>query len=122
LIEDPPDLECLRAQKYLVAEAESLATAHEELARSPLDLVLSDWKLPDGNGNEVLREVRREHPKDMSQPPRSGNTFQLPLEGLSWETHEHSCLRQALEPSPLARIEPVTLVRNEPPEDHAESK
>jgi len=52
----------LRSQKYLVAEAESLAAAREELTRSPLDLVLSDWKLPDGNGNELLREVRREHP------------------------------------------------------------
>jgi two-component system NtrC family response regulator len=52
----------LRSQKYLVAEAESLTTARQELARSPLDLVLSDWKLPDGTGNELLREVRREHP------------------------------------------------------------
>lgn len=52
----------LRSQNYLVAEAESLAIARQELARSPLDLVLSDWQLPDGNGNELLREVRREHP------------------------------------------------------------
>ena len=52
----------LRSQKYLVAEAASLAAAHGELNRSPLDLVLSDWQLPDGTGNELIREVRRDHP------------------------------------------------------------
>ncbi len=47
---------------YLVAEAESLAAARAELERSPVDLVLSDWKLPDGDGNELLREVRGTYP------------------------------------------------------------
>jgi len=48
----------LRSQKYLVAEAESLAAARAELERSPVDLVLSDWKLPDGDGMELLADVR----------------------------------------------------------------
>ena len=52
----------LRARKYLVAEAESLASARAQLEASPVDLILSDWKLPDGNGTELLREVRAEHP------------------------------------------------------------
>ena len=52
----------LRSRDYHVAEAESLAEAREELARSPVDLVLSDWKLPDGEGTELLAEVRRDLP------------------------------------------------------------
>ncbi|MCP3963149.1 MAG: sigma-54-dependent Fis family transcriptional regulator [bacterium] len=52
----------LRSRKYLVAEAESLAAARVQLEASPVDLVLSDWKLPDGDGTELLQEVRAEHP------------------------------------------------------------
>ena len=52
----------LRSRKYLVAEAETLALARRELASSPVDLVLSDWKLPDGDGTQLLEEVRAEHP------------------------------------------------------------
>ncbi len=52
----------LKSRDYLVAEAESLAEARAQLEASPVDLVLSDWKLPDGDGTELLREVRAEHP------------------------------------------------------------
>ena len=48
----------LRTRRYLVAEASSLAAARERLETSTVDLVLSDWKLPDGDGTELLREVR----------------------------------------------------------------
>ena len=53
----------LRTRKYLVAEADSLAAARAQLATGPVDLVLSDWKLPDGEGTELLELVRREHPE-----------------------------------------------------------
>ena len=52
----------LRSRHYLVAEAETLARAREQLASSPVDLVLSDWKLPDGDGTQLLETVRAEHP------------------------------------------------------------
>jgi len=52
----------LRARGHRVAEAADLATARAELERSPLDLVLADWKLPDGDGLELLAEVRERFP------------------------------------------------------------
>ena len=36
-------------------------------------------------------------PEEMTRPLRSGNGFQLPPGGLSWQQHECSCLSQALE-------------------------
>lgn len=53
----------LRSQDYLVAEAASLAEARQQLSDSPLDLVLSDWKLPDGEGTDLLRLIQRERPE-----------------------------------------------------------
>ena len=53
----------LRARQYLVAEAGSVAEAREQLEDSPVDLVLSDWKLPDGDGTELLQEVRAKRPE-----------------------------------------------------------
>ena len=48
----------LRAEGWAVAEAGSVGEALDELARSPVDLVLSDWKLPGRDGLELLAEVR----------------------------------------------------------------
>ncbi len=48
----------LRAEGWTVAEAGSVGEALDELARSPVDLVLTDWKLPGRDGLELLAEVR----------------------------------------------------------------
>lgn len=48
----------LRGKDYIVAEAASLREAREELERGPFDLVLSDLKLPDGDGMALFDEVR----------------------------------------------------------------
>jgi len=52
----------LAAQGFTVAEADSLASATRELGRAPVDLVISDWRLPDGDGGELLARVRAQHP------------------------------------------------------------
>ncbi|KAA0253764.1 MAG: sigma-54-dependent Fis family transcriptional regulator [Acidobacteria bacterium] len=52
----------LRAEGYDVAEAGSVPAALEELARSRVDLVLSDWKLPGRDGLELLSEVKERFP------------------------------------------------------------
>lgn len=67
VVEDDPDqrhlvASILRGRSYLVAEAETVAQAKTQIAESSLDLVLSDWKLPDGDGMELLREVRKAQP------------------------------------------------------------
>ena len=48
----------LSAEGYSVACAASLAEATRELGRAPVDLVISDWRLPDGDGGELLARVR----------------------------------------------------------------
>ncbi len=52
----------LGAEGYSVACAASLAEATRELGRAPVDLVISDWRLPDGDGGELLARVRAQHP------------------------------------------------------------
>jgi len=63
VVEDEVDqrrllVDLLAAEGYAVAEADSLAAAETELARAPVDLVLSDWQLPDGDGGELLARLR----------------------------------------------------------------
>ena len=52
----------LSAEGYSVAEAGTLAAATRELGRAPVDLVISDWRLPDGDGGELLARVRAQYP------------------------------------------------------------
>lgn len=54
----------LQSQGYEVGQAGDLTAARAALSGAPVDLVLSDWKLPDGNGTELLAEVRQG-----SEPP-----------------------------------------------------
>ncbi len=53
----------LRNEGYTVAETGSVDAALAELERSPVDAVLSDWKLPGRDGMELLREVKSRFPE-----------------------------------------------------------
>ena len=50
----------LRAHRVTVVP--SLSSARSALASNPYDLILSDYDLDDGKGDEFLRECRNEHP------------------------------------------------------------
>ena len=52
----------LRGRTFAVAEAGNLAEAERALEAAPVDLVLSDWKLPDGDGMALLARVKESHP------------------------------------------------------------
>jgi DNA-binding NtrC family response regulator len=54
--------EWLAEQGYQVDAAASLAEARQALTRRSYDLVLSDVRLGDGDGFDLLAEARREHP------------------------------------------------------------
>lgn len=68
VVEDEPDqrsllANLLAAEGCAVATAGSLAEASAELERAPVDLVISDWKLPDGDGSELLARLAERHPE-----------------------------------------------------------
>jgi DNA-binding response OmpR family regulator len=51
----------LEREGYVVRRAASLAQARRELAPNaePVDVVLLDWRLPDGEGIDLLKELRK---------------------------------------------------------------
>ncbi|MBI5118427.1 sigma-54-dependent Fis family transcriptional regulator [Candidatus Poribacteria bacterium] len=53
----------LTRAKYGVAQASSTAEAIEEVTQNHLDLIITDLKMEDGNGIDVLREAKRLSPE-----------------------------------------------------------
>src|SRR5690348_868998 len=49
---------------FKVVEASNLRTALEQLARQPIEVVLCDVRLPDGNGVEFVKTVKANYPSD----------------------------------------------------------
>jgi two-component system, NtrC family, response regulator PilR len=52
----------LRKEGYVVTVAASRAAAATALATGPVDLVVSDIRLPDGDGIEILRQIKASSP------------------------------------------------------------
>lgn len=50
------------AQEFTVTAAATLAEARDSLAAAPPRVLLTDLKLPDGHGLELIRETRQRHP------------------------------------------------------------
>ncbi len=52
----------LKRNHYEVVWAKGVKEARQEIQHQILDLVLSDFRLNDGNGEEVLEELKKDHP------------------------------------------------------------
>jgi len=57
--------EILRADRYSVCTAGTLADAEKQLGRNTFDLILLDVKLPDGEGTDLLERLSRQAEKPM---------------------------------------------------------
>lgn len=68
IVEDEPDLrqtisDFLKKENYICEVAEDYATADEKVSLYEYDLLILDITLPDGNGLDVLRTLKKKHPK-----------------------------------------------------------
>lgn len=64
IVEDEPQVaaslrELLEREGYAVTHAGSIAEARRALAGETLDVMLLDWRLPDGEGIDLLKELRK---------------------------------------------------------------
>src|SRR5207245_8435878 len=68
VIDDEPSMRellsiMLRKEGFEVLLADSRASAAAMLARGPVSMVITDVKLPDGDGIEILRHVKASAPE-----------------------------------------------------------
>jgi two-component system response regulator PilR (NtrC family) len=68
IVDDEPDIRELLAltlsrMGLVSSEAETLAEAHRLLQQHDFDLCLTDMRLPDGNGIELIRHLQQHHPE-----------------------------------------------------------
>ena len=47
---------------FTVLDANNLRSAMKVLEKEPVDIILCDVKLPDGNGVDFIKEVKTKHP------------------------------------------------------------
>ena len=69
LVEDEPEIRTvvqkfLEAERYLVETAENYKLGLEKIISYEYDCILLDIMLPDGNGMDLLREIKNSHKKD----------------------------------------------------------
>ena len=68
IVDDEPDIRELLAltlsrMEISSSEAETVAQAHEQLRQGSFDICLTDMRLPDGNGIELIRHIQQQHPE-----------------------------------------------------------
>ncbi len=51
----------LKDNNYLILQAHNIAAAKEVLKNNPISLIILDINLPDGNGLDFLREIRKKY-------------------------------------------------------------
>ncbi|HEX7968698.1 MAG TPA: response regulator [Stellaceae bacterium] len=94
VVEDDPDIaplmhETLSRAGYAVAGAKTVSEARSLLQSGAYDLVLTDWKLPDGSGIMLAREAKA---RGIETLMITGYALSLPPAAFEG----HDCLRKPL--------------------------
>lgn len=68
IVDDEPDIRelleiTLGRMKLETRSARNVAEAHDWLMREPFDMCLTDMRLPDGNGLELVQHIQQSHPQ-----------------------------------------------------------
>ena len=110
VVEDEPDqrsllANLLAAEGCAVATAGSLAEAVAELERAPVDLVISDWKLPDGDGSELLARIAERHGEAGFVMVTAYGTIARAVEAIHWDLAQFAgCMSLLSEAPPLSEL------------------
>ena len=94
VVDDEPSLRelldiMLRKDGFAVAVAATRTAAVEELARHPVDLVITDLRLPDGDGLEVLRQVKSTSPETVVIVMTAFSSTQSAVAALKLGAHDY---------------------------------
>jgi two-component system, NtrC family, response regulator PilR len=79
----------LRQDGFEVVAAESRAVAAAVLAQGPVDLVITDVKLPDGDGIEILRHVKAASPETVVIVMTAFGTTETAVAALKLGAHDY---------------------------------
>jgi two-component system response regulator HydG len=86
----------LMGEGYAVDQADTAARARSRLDAARYDLVVADWRLPDGNGLDIADLAADNGIKTILM---SGYLFQIPAE----KTTRHELLMKPMRPSELVQ-------------------
>jgi two-component system response regulator PilR (NtrC family) len=94
VVDDEPSMRellyiMLRKEGYEVLTAESRATAAIPLSGAPVDMVITDVKLPDGDGIEILRHVKAASPETVVIVMTAFGSTQTAVAALKLGAHDY---------------------------------
>ena len=94
VVDDEPSMRellgiMLRKEGFEVAVAESRAMAAAVLARGPVDMVITDVKLPDGDGIEILRHIKAAAPETVVIVMTAFGSTQTAVAALKLGAHDY---------------------------------
>jgi two-component system, NtrC family, response regulator PilR len=94
IVDDEPSMRellgiMLRKEGFDVVVAESRATAAAVLATGPADMVITDVKLPDGDGIEILRHVKAASPETVVIVMTAFGSTQTAVAALKLGAHDY---------------------------------
>jgi two-component system, NtrC family, response regulator PilR len=79
----------LRKDGYAIVTAENRARAAEVLGRGGIDLVITDIKLPDGDGMEILRHVKAASPETAVVMITAFGSTQMAVAAMKFGAHDY---------------------------------